>query len=191
MPVKLLCKIFHSASAEYFIFMPKSKQQKQLDLKELEERLASAKSAVFFAYRGTNVKAIDQVRRALEKEQVSAKVYKLTLLEKAMKARGIQADTSYGVPVVTAVSKGDEVSPIKIVKKFSKEVATLSILGGLVGGEYYDQKQMLTLADLPSKQELLAKLVGSINAPVNGFVNVLAGNLRGLINVLNAIVNSK
>ena len=86
-----------------------------------------------------------------------------------------------------AVSADDEVAPARIIKNVSKDVKTINILSGVMGGTFAGREQMLILADLPSKDELRAKLVGTINAPVSGFVNVLAGNLRGLINVLNAV----
>ncbi len=167
--------------------MPKSKQQKQVDLDELLKRVRASKSMVFAEYRGTKVKDVDKVRRALEKEQIQAKVYKLTLLERAFKDAGIEVNLNFKVPVVMASSETDDTAPARILKKFSKEVTSVNVLGGVVNGQGYNKEQMMALADLPSKQEMLAKLVGTINAPVSGFVNVLAGNLRGLVNVLNAI----
>lgn len=167
--------------------MPKNKQQKSQDLEELKSRLSTAKSVVFSEYRGSTVKSIDKVRRSLEAESIKAKVYKLTLLHKALEEAGVKANTAYGVPVLVAFSEVDDVAPARLLKKFVKEVPTVSILGGVVSGQYYDKSQMLALADLPSKPEMLAKLVGTIQAPVSSFVNVLAGNIRGLVNVLNAI----
>ncbi len=72
------------------------------------------------------------------------------------------------------------------LKASLKKIKTVSILSGVFDGKFASKEQMMALADLPSKDELRAKLVGTINAPVSGFVNVLAGNIRGLINVLNA-----
>jgi large subunit ribosomal protein L10 len=109
------------------------------------------------------------------------------LLHKALEEAGVKANTAYGVPVLVAFSEVDDTAPARLLKKFVKEVPTVSILGGVVSGQYYDKSQMLALADLPSKPEMLAKLVGTIQAPVSSFVNVLAGNIRGLVNVLNAI----
>lgn len=168
--------------------MAKSKQQKEQDLQELIDRLKDAKSVVMSEYRGTTVKDIDAFRKALTKENVQSKVYKLTLIKKAFEASGIDATTlDYKAPVILSVSKEDEVAPARIIKNISKDVKTIGILSGVLDGKFADQQQMLALADLPSKDELRAKLVGTINAPVSGFVNVLAGNIRGLINVLNAV----
>ncbi len=168
--------------------MAKTREQKEQDLKELVERLKDAKSVVLSDYRGTTVKDIDTFRRALGNEGVVSKVYKISLVKKAFEANNIDATTlDYKTPVILSVSQEDEVAPARIINKISKDVKTISILSGVVDGEFASREQVLVLAELPSKEELLAKLVGSINAPVSGFVNVMAGNLRGLINVLNAV----
>jgi len=93
--------------------------------------------------------------------------------------------------VATFMALGDEVSAARIVNNFSKTHEILQVFGGVLEGKFISVAMVKSLANLPSKQELLAKLVGSINAPVSGFVNVLAGNLRGLVGVLNNIAKSK
>jgi large subunit ribosomal protein L10 len=167
--------------------MAKSKQQKETDLAELTEKIKGAKSIVLSEYRGTTVKDIDNFRNALRKEDLFAKVYKVTLVKKALEANGIAASVDYKTPVILAISNDDEVAAARIVKGVGKTVQTIKILSGVVDGKFVEKAQVAALADLPSKQELRAKLVGTINAPVSGFVNVLAGNIRGLINVLNAV----
>jgi large subunit ribosomal protein L10 len=169
--------------------MAKTRSQKEADLQELQDRLSGAKSIVLSEYRGTTVKDIDKFRRALSAEGIQSKVYKTPLIKKAFEAQGIDASgiMEYKVPVIVSVSKEDEVAPARIIKTFGKEVKTIGILSGVLDGTSASKEQMMALADLPSKDELRAKLVGTINAPVSGFVNVLAGNLRGLINVLNAV----
>ena len=169
--------------------MAKTRAQKEQDLAELTDRLKSAKSIVLSEYRGTNVKDIDKFRRALSAEGIVSKVYKSPLIKKAFEANGIDATNimEFKVPVIVSVSQEDEVAPARVIKTFGKEVKTISMLSGVLDGTFASKEQMLALADLPSKDQLRAKLVGTINAPVSGFVNVLAGNLRGLINVLNAV----
>jgi large subunit ribosomal protein L10 len=167
--------------------MAKTRAQKEQDLQELSDRMKSAKSVVFTDYRGTTVKNIDAFRRALSKEGVVSKVYKVSLVKKAMEANGIDATAlDYKTPVILSLSEEDEVAPARIIKELSKEIKTLGILSGVFDGKFASREQVMVLADLPGKDELRAKLVGTINAPVSGFVNVLAGNIRGLINVLNA-----
>ncbi len=168
--------------------MAKTREQKEQDLKELTERVASAKSMVLSEYRGTTVKDIDKFRRALSAEGVASKVYKVSLIKKAYEANGLDASNlDNKAPVILSISADDEVAPARIIKGISKEVKTINILSGVVDGSVASQEQIMALADLPSKDQLRAHLIATINAPVSGFVNVLAGNIRGLINVLNAV----
>lgn len=169
--------------------MAKTRQQKELDLADLTEKIAQAKSVVFSEYRGTTVKDVDKFRNALRQENVFTKVYKVTLVNKALAANGVQASLDYKAPIVLAISQEDEVAPARIIKNLGKDIKTLGILSGIVDGSYVEKTQVLALAELPSKQELRGQLVRTINAPVSGFVNVLAANLRGLVQVLNAIAS--
>lgn len=167
--------------------MAKTRQQKESDLAELTEKVKHAKSIVMSEYRGTTVKDIDTFRNALRKEAVFTKVYKVSLVQKALAANGITAELNYKAPVILAISQDDEVAPARIVKTVGKDVKTINILSGVVDGALMSKAQVTALAELPSKQEMRGMLVRTINAPVSGFVNVLAGNVRGLLNVLNAI----
>jgi large subunit ribosomal protein L10 len=168
--------------------MPKTRAQKESDYAQLAAKLQDAKSVVFAEYRGTTVKDLDKLRRSLSKEQIFAKVYKVTLIKKALTERGIDASSfDYKAPLIMAVSETDEVSPARIVKEITKDVKTINILSGMMGSDLATREQILALADLPSKDQLRAQLVGTINAPVSGFVNVLAGNVRSLLNVFNAM----
>ena len=118
---------------------------------------------------------------------------KKTLLRKAFEKLGLPADKidSWQGNISLAVSEKDEVAPAKLIAKFIKDNENMAILGGLLGQEWMEVDRVQSLAKLPSKEELIAKTVGTIKAPLNGLVNVLAGNLRGLVNVLNAIKDQK
>ena len=168
--------------------MPKSKQQKEHDLAELQDRLEKAKGTVLAEYRGTSVKDMDKCRRVLEKQQVNAKVYKVTLLRRALTALGIDAaSVDYKTPVILATSTEEETLPAKLIKDISKDIKTVGVLSGIMEKHMLSRQEVLVLADLPSKQELRGSLVRTINAPASGFVNVLAGNVRSLLNVLKTI----
>lgn len=168
--------------------MPKTRAQKEQDLQELTEKLKTAKAVVFSDYRGTTVKDIDTFRRTLAKEQVFSKVYKMTLVKKALEASGIDAgNLDYKTPVILSLSSEEETAPARLIKNVGKDIKTINILSGILDKAVASKEQILVLADLPSKEQLRGQLVGTINAPVSGFVNVLAGNLRGLLNVLNAM----
>lgn len=168
--------------------MPKAKSQKSEDLKELTAKLKEAKGVVFSGYSGTTVKDMDKFRKTLRKEKVFSKVYKLTLVKKAMKEAGLEGEIAdYKQPVILSVSSDDETTPARLVKNLAKDLKTITVLEGIVDNKLVNKAQVLALADLPSKDQLRARVIATINAPVTGFVNVLVGNIRGLINVLNAV----
>jgi len=172
--------------------MAVTRKEKEALLSELETQLEGAKSVVFADYRGTTVKKISELRRELRKENVYAKVAKITLIKRALQKHGV--DTSamdFKAPVALAVSKEDEVAPARILSNFAKENKNVQILMGVMDGRVVSKVEVAALASLPGKQELRGKLVGTIAAPMSGFVNVLAGNLRSLVYALNAIKEAK
>lgn len=167
--------------------MPFTKDKKKQMLDELEIIISQAKSAIFTEYRGTKVAKVQELRKELRENDVKLKVVKNTLLKKVLEKHGLTIDQEIlDKPIAMAVGVNDEVAPAKLVNNKSKEVESLVILGGLVNGEFYNASQIKALADMPSREQMQAQVVGTIAAPLTGFVNVLSGNLRGLINVLNA-----
>ena len=172
--------------------MAVTRKEKEQILADLEAQLENAKAIVFADYRGTTVKKIDELRRSLRKENIFAKVAKISLIKKALQKHGV--DTSamdFKAPVAIAVSKEDEVAPARVLSAFAKENKNVQILMGVMNNKVITSAEVGALAALPSKHELLGRVVGTINAPVSGFVNVLAGNLRKLVYVVNAISASK
>ena len=93
--------------------------------------------------------------------------------------------------VATIFSYEDEIEPAKILDEFSKMHQSMQVIGGILNNKFLDAAQAKALAKLPSKVELYAQLVGSLQAPISGFVNALAGNLRNLVYVLKAIENKQ
>ncbi len=172
--------------------MAVKRSAKEQILSDLEAQLEGAKSIVFADYRGTTVLKIDELRKSLRKEGITTKVAKITLIRKALAKYGVDvSNMDFKAPVAIAVSKTDEVAPARILTAFTKENKNVKILAGVMESKVLTASEVGALAALPSKQELLGKLVGTINRPVSGFVNVLAGNLRSLVYVLNAINQSK
>lgn len=169
-----------------------SKDQKNELVKNLTQKIKSSKSVVFADFKGLGVKDITELRRELRKSGADLKVIKKTLLNVALKDSGIglNAKTLEG-QIAVAVSQTDEVAPAKIIDKFSKTRENLKLAGGVLGTKILSIEELKALAKLPGKEELLAKLVGTLNAPISGFVNVLAGNLRGLVQVLKAVSEKK
>jgi large subunit ribosomal protein L10 len=176
--------------------MPKSKEQKRTILKELGDKIAKAKSVVFAKYNGLTVKENEDLRSRLRQENSEYYVAKKTLFGLAFKDQNVAGLDVKGFAGQIAAIFGynDEVSPAKIVDKFKGEKdkeGKLEFIGGILENKFIDAAAVSSLAKLPGKQELLARLVGSINAPVSGFVNALAGNIRNLVQVLKAIKDKK
>ncbi|MDO8593113.1 MAG: 50S ribosomal protein L10 [bacterium] len=174
--------------------MPKSKEQKRTILKQLSDKIGKAKSIIFTSYSGLTVKDNEDLRIKLRQEDNEYFAAKKTLFSLALKDKAIAGlEVKEFVGQIAAVfGYGDEVSPAKIVDQFKKnKEGKIEFVGGILENKYLSAAEVASLAKLPSKQELYAKIVGSINAPVSGLVNALAGNIRNLVQVLKAIEEKK
>lgn len=173
--------------------MAKTKAQKKEILDGLKEKLDDMKSAVFVNFSGIPVKEINGLRNTCKDENISYIVAKKTLLKKILKDKGLAdiKDDDFNGEVATVISFEDEIAPAKLVSIFFKDHDKMKILGGVLEGELINEDKVKALAKLPSKPELLAKVVGSIASPLSGFVNVLSGNLRNFVYALNAISEKK
>ncbi len=155
---------------------------------QLRERLATAKHLILTDYTGLSVGEIGQLRGDLRKDGSGYAVVKNTLFRLAagdQLAKELESFLAGPTGIVFAGS--DPVAPAKALKKFSDSVKSVAVKAAIIDGKLTDAKQVAALASLPSKQELLAKLVGSLASPMRGLVTVLSGNQRGLVQVLNAI----
>lgn len=157
-------------------------------VEDLIQKILKSKSIFFLNYEGLKVADIQKIKKELKKEMIDYVVSKKTLLKLASEKANLKVNPK-SIPGNFALifSYADEVAPAKILTKFAKEFEKMSLIGGILGGELISAAKVADLAKLPSKMELLAKLVGSLNAPLSGFVTVLGGNLRGLIRVLSQI----
>lgn len=173
--------------------MAKTKQRKEQELQQLQDKLEQSKGVVLANYMGLSVNEIQELRQQLRDENSEMVVAKKTLIDLALTNAGVAADTVRAMEGGIAIVFGyeDEVAPAKVVADFAKEHEVVELKGGLLEGEFIGQEKVLALSKLPSKQELLAKMVGSLNSPMSGFVNVLGGNTRGLVQVLSQIKESK
>lgn len=169
-----------------------NKDQKKEIVKKLTEDIKDSRAVVFFDFKGFKVKDATLLRKELRKAEANFRVFKKTLLKIALQKAGIEMDAKkLDGHVAVAISKTDEVVPAKIIAAFAKKNENLKITGGLLNLKEMGIEEVVALAKLPSKEELLAKLVGTINAPVSGFVNVLAVNMRNLVQVLKVIGDSR
>lgn len=163
-----------------------SKEHKKEITKDLVDKLSRQKSVIFFDYTGLKVNKFQELRVQLKEQEIECQAYKKTLIALSLEKAGFKGVKTEDLPGQVALIFGydDEVLPSKVLYDFSKKNEEVKILSGFVQGEYLDNPSVLSLAKLPSRQELLGKVVGSILAPVSNFTYVLNGNLIKLINVL-------
>ena len=170
--------------------MALTKKQKKEILDDLKDKIAQQKAIVFVDYTGLKVKDLSKLRKKLRESDSLFRVAKKTLLRIAFKdSKSSLADEVEKLEGQIGIIFGfeDEISPAKISYKFSKDIENLKILGGSVEGNFIGREQVLELAKIPGREELLGRLVGSISAPASNLVSVLQGNIKGLIFALSAI----
>lgn len=168
--------------------MPKTKAQKAATLKGLGENVGKQNSILFVDYKGVRVKELLLLRKQLKDLGAKLQVAKKTLLKKALQEKGIDMDLKGMEGQVAAIfSFQDAFSPVKAVAAFAKTAENIKILGGYIEGLVRGADAMKEIASLPSKDELLSRLVGSIASPMSGFLNVMQGNIKGLVVALHAI----
>ena len=169
-----------------------TRNQKELITKELVEKLKEAKAVVFSDFKGMTMKDLVALRKELRAESISLKVVKKTLIDIALKEAGIVASVKdMEGQIAIAVSPKDEIMAAKVISNFAKTNSNLKVTGGVLSGAMLTAEEVVALSKLPSKQELLAKFVGTINAPVSGFVRALSGNISGFVRVLKAVAETK
>lgn len=174
--------------------MPSEKilAQKQQVVSELSEKLKSAVSGVLVDYKGITVEQDTKLRAELRKAGVYYAVKKNSIISLAAKQVGLEElESALSGTTAIAVSDSDLTAPAKILAKFAEDNKNFTIKAGFIEGKAASAEEIGALAKLPSKEVLVAKFLGSMNAPISGFVNVLNGNLRGLVVALNAIAEKK
>lgn len=173
--------------------MAKTREQKEADVKALAEAFSGSKIAVLTDYRGLDVPAISDLRGQLREENISYKVAKNTLIKVAIADSSLKdADTSVFTGPMAIAFGQDEAQTCKIIADFAKDNENLEILGAFdETGKTLSREEVLALAKLPSREVLTAQVVGTIAAPLSGFVRVLNGNITQLLYALNAIQEKK
>ncbi|RJQ34866.1 50S ribosomal protein L10 [Candidatus Parcubacteria bacterium] len=172
--------------------MPKTKEQKKQILDNLQEKLASSKAVVFSSDSGVTVQSVAALRKELRNSGAEYLVAKKTLLRMATKdvSGDSQVENLRG-SVGLVLSYDDEISGAKIANKFAKTNEAFVLSGGILEGAFILPDMVQKLATLPTKDQLLAKLVGTLNSPISGMVGVLSGVPRSFVAVLSAIKEKK
>ena len=176
--------------------MAVTKAKKEVQLKELVEKLKKSKVTVFSGYSGINVKLMTGLRKKLHAEDVDYVVIKKTLLQIGAKEAGLPEidEKLLEGPIAVAIGYGDALSPIKVLYGVSKDKAfedKLKLFGGIMEGKVLSKEDVKTLATIPSREELLSKLVYLLMSPVSGFHHVLHETVRKFVGTVDAYAKSK
>ena len=170
--------------------MPSEKNK--IQVKELQDTFSKAKAVYFTEYHGLDVAHITKLRSEFYKAEVEYKVAKNTLLKLALKEMSIEGiEYILNGSTAIAVSYNEPVVPAKIIKNFNKINSLPVVKGVLFEGEFLPGKEFKRLADMPSKDQLLAKLVAMLNSPLQKLVSTISTPLSSTIGLLNSLKQQK
>ncbi len=170
--------------------MALTKEQKEKTLEVLKDKINRQKSITCIGFSGTNVKIFTELRRILKEQKGEMLVAKKTLMKLALKEKYPDMAAELGNihgEVALAFGFEDALTPIKSIYKMSTANKSIEILAGLFDDKFITKEEVIVLAKLPSREELLVKLMGTMSAPSSNLVRVLCGNLRDLISIFNKV----
>jgi len=168
-----------------------TRQQKEDIVAKLSDEIKDAPACVLADFKGLSANDMVELKKKLRSEGSTFQVIKKKLLAIALKNNGIEIDPKdYEGQIAVSISS-DEVSSAKIIHETAKSNENVKIVGGLLGEKLMTLEETQALAKLPSKDELRARLVGQLQAPISGFVNTLAGVPRSFVQVLGAVRDEK
>jgi large subunit ribosomal protein L10 len=170
--------------------MALTKQKKDEIVKELADLLGSSKMTVIAKYEGTTVKAMQELRRQAEENGTSIKVVKNRLVKKALESTSTHktSDTSdlQGM-LMYAFNADDEVAPAQVIHTMAKKEKQIEFIGAYdAEGNYLSSDEVKALAQLPSREVMIATVVATLKAPVSNVMSGLTGNLHGLLDAVKA-----
>jgi len=159
--------------------MSQNLENKKLVVEEIKEKFSTAKSAVLVDYRGLTVEEATELRSKFREAGVDYKVYKNNLVKLAIKDTAFEP-LSQDLTGPNAIAFGieDAVVPAKIVKEFAKTHKALELKSGVVEGSYCNLEQIIQIADLPSKEVLIGRFLGSVKAPISNFAYFLSNLIK-------------
>jgi large subunit ribosomal protein L10 len=170
--------------------MALTKQKKQEVIEEVSKLLAESKLTVVAKYDGTTVKQLQTLRKQAKEGDTVVKVVKNRLVIQALKASDLYKDadkSALNYQLLYAFNSSDEVAPAKALADFAKKNPSIQFVGAYTtDGVFVGADEVKSLAALPSKNQLIAGLINTLNSPVNGIMSGLSGNLHGLLQGLEA-----
>jgi len=170
-----------------------TRQKKQALLEEVAGQAKEAKALVFSDYKGTTVKDLSSIRAELRKSGSRFRVLKKTILDLALRQAGMEVDARSLTGQIGVAFGTDEVVAAKTLADFVKKNkdCPLAIVGGALEGKQLSAVEVTALAKLPTKDELRAQVVGTLQAPIAGFARTLSGTYAGFVRVLSAVADAK
>lgn len=174
--------------------MPSEKilAQKKEQVTQLAEKFKNASAGVLVDYKGITVTDDTALRKKLRESGVYYSVQKNTMIKLAAKQAGLSGfDEVLNGTTAIALSDNDLVAPAKLISEFAEKHESFKVKAGFIEGKFASEQDVLALAKLPPKEQLVAKVLYGFNAPISGLANVLNANLRGLVVALNAIAEKQ
>jgi len=164
-----------------------SREKKQAIVAEYSEKIQRSKALIVTEYRGLKVKQLEALRRELRGSDSELIISKNTLFARALAETGMPVpEVLLNGPTAVAFCFNELAAPAKTLSKCAKDTKILVLRGGMVGSSVFDGAGVEMLSQLPGRDQLRAQVVGALQAPISGLVNVLAGPVRGFLTVLNA-----
>ncbi|MGQ0570508.1 MAG: 50S ribosomal protein L10 [Armatimonadota bacterium] len=165
-----------------------ARPEKANEVAQLEARLNRATAVILTDFRGLTVAEITTLRAKLRAAGVEYRVVKNRLLRIAGKTAGVEGlDPALEGPTAAAFTSGDPIIAARIIQEFTRQTRKLAVKGSIIAGRVYDEARTKTLATLPGRQELLARVVGGIAAPLAGLSGALAALPRNLVRALDQV----
>lgn len=173
--------------------MPLPREKKEVIIQELKEELEKSPSIILADFQGLNAKSIAQLRNTLRDNDIKFKVYKNTLIKKAVQKMGLERLTTHLAGCTgIAFAKGDSLLPVRLLYRYSLDSQNLFKLKiALLEEKVFLEEELQRVALLPDKEELLVKMLGNMKGPISSFVYMVRSPLSGLINVLEQIRKRK
>lgn len=172
----------------------KTKNEKAEIISEIQEKLKSSSAVYLVDYSRITVSEISELRREFLKEGVSYKVYKNTLFQKALEGLDKYPEFAKELTGMTGyifANDNNYISPAKIIKKFSEDKKKFYFKGCYIENQFYGSDKLDVLASMPSKNEVIAGIIGSIASPASGIVGAINAVMRDLVSVIDEISKKK
>ena len=167
-------------------------QIKKEIVEEVQSKMQNSSGVYFANYKGMNVSQVNNLRRDFRNEGVEYKVVKNNLTKIAAKNAGFDGlDGLLVGQIGIAFSENDPTAPARVIKKCIKDKNPLDVVGILFEGQMFDASKYEELASLPSREELLSKLVGGLSSPMSKLVGTLGGSMSKLVGTLNGLKEQK